>query len=63
MRSFTLNLEVSLMVRGRAFVDELRQLEEGYRQASRRLTLEEWDARPLRTAVLDNVARLTAALQ
>ena len=63
MRSFTLNLEVSLMVRGRAFVNDLRQLEEGYRRASRRLTLEEWDARPLRTAVLDNVARLTAALQ
>ncbi|MBW4041810.1 MAG: cardiolipin synthase [Acidobacteria bacterium] len=63
MRSFTLNLEVSLMVRGRAFVDDLRQLEEGYRRASRRLTIEEWDARPLRTAVLDNVARLTAALQ
>jgi cardiolipin synthase len=63
MRSFTLNLEVSLMVRGRAFVDDLRQLEEGYRRESRRLTLEEWDARPLRTAVLDNIARLTAALQ
>jgi cardiolipin synthase len=63
MRSFTLNLEVSLMVRGRGFVDDLRQLEEGYRRASRRLTLEEWTARPLRTAVLDNVARLTAALQ
>jgi cardiolipin synthase len=63
MRSFTLNLEVSLMVRGRQFVDELRQLEEGYRQESRRLTLEEWEARPLRSAVLDNVARLTAAIQ
>lgn len=63
MRSFTLNLEVSLMIHGREFVDELRELEEGYRQQSRRLTLEEWEARPLRTAVLDNVARLTASLQ
>ena len=63
MRSFTLNLEVSLMVHGRAFVRDLRQLEEGYRRASRQLTLEEWQARPLRTAVMDNVARLTAALQ
>ena len=63
MRSFTLNLEVSLMVHGRSFVQQLRQLEEGYRRASRRLTLEEWQSRPLRTAVLDNVARLTAALQ
>ena len=63
MRSFTLNLEVSLMVRGRSFVQDLRQLEEGYRRASRRLTLDEWQARPFRSSVLDNVARLTAALQ
>jgi cardiolipin synthase len=63
MRSFTLNLEVSMMVRGRTFVSELRQLEEGYRRASRRLTLDEWEARPLRSSVLDNVARLTASLQ
>jgi cardiolipin synthase len=63
MRSFTLNLEVSMMVRGREFVNDLRQIEEGYRRASRRLTLDEWEARPLRVAVLDNVARLTAALQ
>ena len=63
MRSFTLNLEVSMMVRGREFVGELRQLEEGYRRASRRLTLEEWQARPVWVSTLDNVARLTAALQ
>ncbi len=63
MRSFTLNLEVSMMVRGSEFVQDLRGLEEGYRRASRRLTLEEWQSRPVRTAVLDNVARLTAALQ
>ena len=63
MRSFTLNLEVSLMVHGRSFVAELRQVQEGYRRASRRLTLAEWQQRPLRSAVLDNVARLTASVQ
>jgi cardiolipin synthase A/B len=63
MRSFSLNMEVSLMVRGRPFVSELRQVQEGYRRASRRLTLEEWQRRSLPAAVLDNVARLTAALQ
>jgi cardiolipin synthase len=63
MRSFSLNLEVSMMVRGKQFVNDLRQIQEGYRRASRRLTLEEWQRRPLRTAVLDNVARLTAGLQ
>ena len=63
MRSFSLNMEVSLMVRGRPFVTELRQVQEGYRRASRRLTLEEWEHRSVPAAVLDNVARLTAALQ
>lgn len=63
MRSFTLNMEVSLMVRGRTFVNDLRQIQEGYRRASRRLTLEEWERRTLPSAVLDNIARLTAALQ
>jgi cardiolipin synthase len=63
MRSFSLNLEVSMMVRGRQFVNELRQIQEGYRRASRRLTLDEWQARSLPSAVLDNVARLTAGLQ
>ena len=63
MRSFTLNLEVSLMVQGRSFVADLRQVQEGYRRASRRLSLAEWQQRPLRSAVLDNVARLTASVQ
>ena len=63
MRSFSLNLEVSMMVRGRQFVNDLRQIQEGYRRASRRLTLDEWQRRPVRSAVLDNVARLTAGLQ
>ncbi|RIX26380.1 cardiolipin synthase [Amnibacterium setariae] len=63
MRSFTLNLEVSMMVRGRPFVQDLHQIEEGYRRAARRLTLDEWETRPLRSSVLDNVARLTASLQ
>ena len=52
-----------LLVRGRPFVNQLRQIQEGYRRASRRLTLEEWEQRSLPAAVLDNVARLTAALQ
>ena len=63
MRSFTLNLEMSLLVRGTGFVDRLRQVQAGYRKASRRLTLEEWQRRPLLSAALDNVCRLTAGLQ
>jgi cardiolipin synthase len=63
MRSFTLNLEISVMVRGREFVDRMREIEDDYRQNSRELTLDEWLTRPFRTQVLDNLARLTAGLQ
>lgn len=63
MRSFLLNMEVSLMVRGRSFVAEMRAVEDGYRRNSRELTLDEWMKQPLRSTVLDNLARLTSALQ
>ncbi|WP_374009524.1 cardiolipin synthase [Leifsonia sp. LS-T14] len=63
MRSFQLNMEVSLMVRGRSFVEEMRRVEDGYRKDSRELTLDEWMKQPLRSTVLDNLARLTSALQ
>ncbi|MGH1525450.1 cardiolipin synthase [Leifsonia sp. L25] len=63
MRSFLLNMEVSLMVRGRSFVEQMREVEDGYRRESRELTLDEWMKQPLRSTVLDNVARLTSALQ
>jgi cardiolipin synthase len=63
MRSFSLNLEISVMVRGTSFVDALRKLEDSYRENSRELLLEEWMTRPLPSKVLDNLARLTAAVQ
>ncbi|MCK9918624.1 MULTISPECIES: cardiolipin synthase [Microbacterium] len=63
MRSFGLNLEISLLVRGEEFVTDLRAVEDMYRDLSRELTLEEWMRQPLRSTVLDNLARLTSALQ
>ncbi|MFE5671039.1 cardiolipin synthase [Agromyces sp. NPDC056523] len=63
IRSFELNMEVSLLVRGESFVREMRAVEDGYRRDSRELTLEEWMRQPLRSTVLDNLARLTSALQ
>lgn len=63
MRSFGLNLEVSMLVRGEEFVTEMRAVEDKYRSLSRELTLEEWMQQPLRSTVLDNLARLTSALQ
>ncbi len=63
MRSFSLNLEISVMVRGAKFVQQVRDLEQSYRENSRELTLDEWMTRPFKSRVLDNVARLTAAVQ
>jgi len=63
MRSFSLNYEISVMVRSREFVERMREIEQAYRDASRELTLDEWLARPALSATFDNVMRLTAALQ
>jgi cardiolipin synthase len=63
MRSFSLNLEISVMIHGKSFVDDLREVEREYRETSRELFLEDWMKRPRSSAVLDNVARLTAAVQ
>lgn len=63
IRSFELNAEISLLVRGESFVREMREVEAGYRSMSRELTLDEWLTQPLRSTVLDNLARLTSALQ
>ena len=63
MRSFTLDLEISLMVRGDSFMAGMRATEESYRAVSRELTLEEWKKRGFFARVLDDLARLTAAVQ
>jgi cardiolipin synthase len=63
IRSFSLDLEVSLMVRGRSFVDEMRLVEARYRSVSTQLTLEAWEKQPFLATVLDGLARLTSGLQ
>jgi len=63
MRSFTLDLEISLMVRGDSFMAGMRATEESYRAVSRELTLEEWKKRGFFARVVDDLARLTAAVQ
>jgi len=63
MRSFSLDLEISVMVRGDSFLQELREIEDANRARSRELTLDEWLTRPVWIRVLDNLARLTAAVQ
>jgi cardiolipin synthase A/B len=63
MRSFALNYELSLMLVGPDVVRRMREVEDAYRARSRRLTLEEWGERSPRLRYVDNVMRLTAALQ
>ncbi|MCB0913536.1 MAG: cardiolipin synthase A, partial [Propionibacteriaceae bacterium] len=63
MRSFGLNLEVVMMVAGRSYTVAMREVEDHYRSVSRELTLEEHLRQSLPTRLLDNLARLTSALQ
>jgi cardiolipin synthase len=63
MRSFSLDFEISVMVWGGTFLERMRKVEADYLERSRELTLEEWLKRPMLSRALDNVARLTAAVQ
>jgi cardiolipin synthase len=63
MRSFSLNLEVSLMLPGEEIVAQMREVEDMYRAISEPMDLDAWRRRPLLSRYVDNVARLTATLQ
>lgn len=63
MRSFGLNYEVSLMMTRGDIVDSLTELTDEYKANSIELTLEEWNKRGLTRRYIDNVMRLTSALQ
>jgi cardiolipin synthase len=63
IRSFQLNLEVSLMIYDPHVVRELHALEQTYLAKSKPIELGAWQARRLRHRTLDNLARLTASLQ
>jgi cardiolipin synthase len=63
IRSFQLNLEVTLICYSTQVVTDLEQVGAEYLQQSRPLLLGEWRARPLLMRLFDNVARLTSALQ
>ncbi|MBT8162022.1 MULTISPECIES: cardiolipin synthase [Arthrobacter] len=63
MRSFSLNMEVSVMLLGAKAVDKMRSVESAYREMCRELTLNAWTHRPMLAKYVDNVARLTATLQ
>jgi cardiolipin synthase A/B len=63
IRSFNLDFEISVMCVSRPLTTAMREVEDHYRSLSRQLMLAEWRRRPLRKRYLDNVMRLTSALQ
>jgi len=63
LRSFTLNMEVSVLAHGRDLAAAMRSIEDGYRAHSRELNLKDWMRRPARQKAFDNLARLTSSLQ
>ena len=63
MRSFSLNLEITLMLLGADLVGELMKVQDIYRDNSTELTLETWSRRTPVNRWIDNVARLSATLQ
>lgn len=62
-RSFALNYEVMLLLHGRDVVDRLDDVLTHYRALSSELTKQSWAERGWGSAYVDNVMRLTAALQ
>lgn len=63
MRSFGLNYESTLLVARGNLLDQLSELGTTYMSVSTELTLQEWNKRGFWRRYVDNVARLTSALQ
>lgn len=63
MRSFGLNYESTLFVVSGSLIDDLNDLAATYRGVSKQLTLQEWEQRGFARRYIDNVMRLTSALQ
>jgi cardiolipin synthase len=58
IRSFALNSEVSVLIYDAAVVTGLREVQERYFAKSHLLSREEWARRPLRTKLVQNIARM-----
>ena len=63
MRSFQLNLEITVMIYDQATNKQMRQIESQYISKSKLITINRWQNRPLKFKLLETLARLSAALQ
>lgn len=62
-RSFELDLELDMILYDKDIVKQLDLMEKKYLERSQKVTLTDWNNRPIRHKMLDSIARLTAALQ
>ena len=63
IRSFQLNFEVMVMFAGCRLAEEMHAVEDEYRRVSRELTPREWARRSRLHGFVDDLARLTSAVQ
>ena len=63
IRSFELDLEVTLISYDPKVVKSLQKVAAKYLTRSKQITLKAWHQRPLSQLLMDNIARLTSALQ
>ncbi len=63
IRSFFLDLEVTLVIYDPSVVKRLNAVQEKYLARSKQISLKQWQKRPQSQVLLDNIARLTSALQ
>lgn len=63
IRSFQLDLEVTLISYDPKVVRALERVEQKYLAKSKRIQLSQWQKRPRMQNLMDNIARLTASLQ
>ncbi|ALC06817.1 hypothetical protein CDES_12345 [Corynebacterium deserti GIMN1.010] len=63
IRSFGLNYEISMMIAKGNLIQELNELTATYREKCIKLTLEKWNERSWGRRYVDNLMRLTSALQ
>ena len=62
-RSFTMNMELSVLIVSEDFASRMYELEQAeYASTSEELELEVWRQRPLGVKYMENVCRLTSSL-
>ena len=62
MRSFFLNLEISLAIYDRPTTARIAALQQGYLADSRRISAEVWEKRPKWWGLVENTVRLMSPL-